>query len=79
MSDQAVEYTCAGCNPDVDDPDVDWCARCRPEAGMLEALYSILNLEGAARLGGKSPAYEGLDVAWHFDKVKAAIKAYEAR
>lgn len=40
----------------------------------LNALYSILNVEGAAHLGAEAPVMEGLDVPWHFEKVRAAIK-----
>jgi hypothetical protein len=42
---------------------------------LIDALYSILNIEGAAMLGGRAGAYRGLDVPWHFDKVRAAIRA----
>ena len=37
---------------------------------MLDALYSVLNIEGAAKAG----AFKGLDVGFHFDKVRKAIK-----
>ena len=41
---------------------------------LLEALYSALNIEGAAMEGGRAKAYNGLDIQWHFDKIRAAIK-----
>jgi hypothetical protein len=41
---------------------------------LLEACYSVLNVEGAALAGVTHlAAYEGLDVKYHFDKVRAAI------
>ena len=40
----------------------------------LDALYCILNTEGAAYLGAEAPAMEGLDVPYHFEQVRAAIK-----
>jgi hypothetical protein len=40
---------------------------------MLEALYAILNIEGSALYG----AHEGLDVPWHFEKVRKAIQLAE--
>ena len=43
---------------------------------MLDALYSILNIQGPAEGGYLA---EGLDVAWHFEKVRAAIAKAEGR
>jgi hypothetical protein len=40
---------------------------------LLDALQSMLNLSGAARIGSSFGAYKGLDVQWHLDKVRAAI------
>ena len=41
---------------------------------LLEALYCILNIEGAAIAGAiNCKAYHGLDVGYHFDKVRAAV------
>lgn len=39
------------------------------------ALFGILNIEGAAMLGAEVPALEGLDVPAHFANVRKAIKA----
>ena len=47
---------------------------------LLKAAYSILNLEGAAVaavVGYK--AHHGIDVKYHFDKVRAAIAKAEGR
>ena len=41
---------------------------------LLEACLSILNTEGAARIGCESKAMEGLDWKYHYNKVRAAIK-----
>jgi len=40
---------------------------------LLEALYSILNLEGVAKWGAKD-YMPGLDVYYHFQKIRAAIR-----
>jgi hypothetical protein len=40
---------------------------------MLQALYSILNIEGAAEVGGQFGAFKGLEVTETFDKVRRAI------
>ena len=40
---------------------------------LIDALMSLLNVEGAARIGAQSSAFSGLDVAYHFDKARAAI------
>jgi len=42
-----------------------------------DALYSILNVEGPAMAGGRLGAWNGVDVAWHFDKVRGAINRIE--
>jgi hypothetical protein len=44
---------------------------------LLEAAYSIQNLQGVCWAGSNLPAYEGLDVQYHWDKLRAAIKACE--
>jgi len=41
---------------------------------ILDALQSILNIEGAARIGAQSGALKGLDWKKPFDKVRKAIK-----
>ena len=41
---------------------------------LLEACLTILNTEGAARIGCESKAMEGLDWKYHYDKVRAATK-----
>ena len=47
------------------------CARLfEASLDMLDALYSVLNIEGSAKAG----ASKGLDVGFHFDKVRKAIK-----
>lgn len=43
----------------------------------LNALYTILNIEGAAQLGAEVPSMRGLDVPYHFEKVRAAIQKLE--
>jgi len=44
---------------------------------MVSTLYSILNVEGAAKAGAMYvPAHKGLDTTAHFNEVRAAIKAY---
>ncbi len=40
---------------------------------LLEALYSMLNCERAARLGCEVPEMEGFDYRYHFEKARAAI------
>lgn len=46
---------------------------------LLEACYGILNIEGPAIQGGKLGAFEGLDVPYHFSKIRAAIAKAEGR
>ena len=46
---------------------------------LLSALYSALNLEGAAYAGETFPAFKGLDLKYHFDKIRAAIARAEGR
>lgn len=41
---------------------------------LLNALITLLNVEGAAMLGSQEKALEGLDVKYHFDKARAAIR-----
>lgn len=43
-------------------------------AELLDALQSLLNVEGAARLGAQSQSLAGLDVAYHFEKARTALK-----
>lgn len=40
---------------------------------LLEALETLLNVEGAATFGAELPSFKGLDVAYHFNKARAAI------
>src|SRR3990167_217886 len=40
---------------------------------MLSAIKTILNVEGPAHSGSRCPAWVGIDIAYHFDKVRAAI------
>lgn len=41
---------------------------------MLEACYSILNIEGLASAAERSiPAFEDVDVKYHFNKIREAI------
>jgi hypothetical protein len=45
---------------------------------MVDALASILNVEGAAMAGAHLvTVWKGLDVPQHFDKVRAALKLAE--
>jgi len=44
---------------------------------MLSALKTILNVEGPAHSGSRCPAWVGIDIAYHFDKVRAAIRKAE--
>ncbi|MFA5377622.1 MAG: hypothetical protein WC455_17865 [Dehalococcoidia bacterium] len=46
---------------------------------LLAALYSALNLEHAAMVGGNCGALNGLDVKYHFDKIRAAIAKAEGK
>jgi len=41
---------------------------------MFNALVSTLNLEGVCKAGETFPAFDELDVSWHFEKVRDAIK-----
>jgi hypothetical protein len=40
---------------------------------LVDALISMLNLEGPARVGAREGAFKGLDVSWHVRKARAAI------
>jgi len=40
---------------------------------LLDALVSLLNVEGAALHGARLPGFVGLDVAYHFEAARAAI------
>lgn len=44
---------------------------------LVDALYSALNVEGAAIAGAQTPAFQGLDVVYHFDKIRDAIAEAE--
>ncbi len=44
---------------------------------LLEALHGLLNIEGAAVIGGRCKALAGLDVQYHFDKARAAVAKAE--
>ena len=44
----------------------------------ISALYAVLNVEGAAKLGARAPAYIGLDVERAFDKVRGALSQLRA-
>ena len=47
-------------------------------ADMLDALYAILNIEGPAKAGvDRAQAWNGLDIPWHFKKVRNAIRRAE--
>lgn len=46
---------------------------------MKAALESILNIEHAAIVGGKCKALEGLDIEYHFNKVRAALAKAEGK
>lgn len=40
---------------------------------LLDALESMLNIEGAAINGGRLGAWKGLNIPYHFEKARAAI------
>lgn len=42
---------------------------------LADALLSMLNLEGAAVAGSDLGAWQGLDVAYHTDKARKALRA----
>lgn len=63
---QACVAACEGYNP------TQIQAKLAAYDALLDAAYSALNLEGLA-LRAEVPALEGLDVAYHFDKLRAAI------
>jgi len=42
-------------------------------AELTDAIHSLFNVEGAARIGAESGAFKGLDWKWHFDKARAAL------
>ena len=46
----------------------------RENEALRDALISMLNVEGPALKGGMLPVYNGLDVAWHFEKARTALK-----
>lgn len=50
-----------------------------PGDDVLDTLYSVLNIEHAALLGGQTGACQGLDVPYHFEKVRAMIRKLEGR
>ena len=45
---------------------------------LLEAMQSLMNMEGPARLGCEFGAFKGLDWKYHFDKARAAIAKTQA-
>ena len=45
---------------------------------LLDALYSALNIETAAILGAQCESLQGLDIKYHFDKIRAAIQSAES-
>ena len=53
---------------------------CKSEAMQtaVNALYGILNIEGATKVGAEAGAFTGLDLPYHFDRVREAISALEA-
>jgi hypothetical protein len=44
---------------------------------LLEACYSMLNVEAAARIGAEYPALKGLDIDYHFKKLRETIAKAE--
>ncbi|KKL21026.1 hypothetical protein LCGC14_2449560 [marine sediment metagenome] len=57
------------------DDDIIFCPLHDAAPELLEALESMFNVEGAARIGAESGALRGLDWKYHFDKARDAIKA----
>lgn len=50
------------------------CGRLQPmNAELLDALESLLNIEGPAAVGAQLGAFHGLDVPYHFNKARAVI------
>jgi hypothetical protein len=43
----------------------------------LDALQTALNLEGCTRLGATAGAYRGLDVDYHYAKIREAIRVLQ--
>jgi hypothetical protein len=41
---------------------------------LVEALYTALNTETAARIGSESGAMQGFDYKYHYDKIRAALE-----
>jgi hypothetical protein len=41
---------------------------------LVDAIESLLNIEGAAKTGGHFGAYKGLDVDYHFNKARTALQ-----
>lgn len=52
---------------------IEYCPLHAAAPALLEALESMLNVEGPAMLGGRSTVYYDMDVRYHFDKARAAI------
>ena len=44
---------------------------------ILNGLYAALNIEGVAIRGAMFPAFAGLDVPYHFRRVREAIHVIE--
>ena len=42
---------------------------------LVEALYTALNTETAARIGSESGAMQGFDYKYHYDKIRTALEA----
>jgi hypothetical protein len=41
---------------------------------LRDALFCALNIEGPALRGGELPVYQGLDVPYHFEQIRSALK-----
>ena len=41
---------------------------------LVEALYTALNTETAARIGSESGAMQGFDYKYHYDKIRTALE-----
>jgi hypothetical protein len=55
------------------------CAKHEAMQSLVDAAYAILNVEGPAKAAATHlGAWKGLDVGYHFDKVRAALKLAQA-
>lgn len=43
-------------------------------AKLRDALYTALNLEGVAKAGANLPAWNGIDVDYHYTEIRKALK-----